>query len=173
MQKFQGNASFARADKLIRINDFQSALKENEKALVEEHMMNQMDMKIFQRGLIYGHPRNPDRNPEKSKAEFERLIEAYPDSSLVEPAKALILCWEQIEIMQNEIAQNECSDLNGEIGRLEHALTKRKNSVAGCQEKLNHQQADIQRLKDQIAILEAQIEEYKTIDLHIEEKKQR
>ena len=91
-----GNLHLKIADLKIRNADFKSALVENQMA-IDDPAQTQMDTIIFQRGLIYGHPENPERNLIKSRKYFRLLMENHPESLLVTTAELIILYLDNTE----------------------------------------------------------------------------
>ncbi len=74
-------------DELIKINDFKKALDENQKALSIKGNRHRLDEVLFNIGFIYAHHDNPDKDYKLSIKYFERLINEYPESPLVDQAK--------------------------------------------------------------------------------------
>ena len=75
------------ADDLLEKGDFEGSLKEDQKALALAGKQPPGDTALYKMGLIYVHYKNPNKNYEKAKAMFERLVREYPDSRLAEEAK--------------------------------------------------------------------------------------
>ncbi len=74
-------------DELIKINDFKKALDVNQKALSIKGNRHRLDEVLFNIGFIYAHHDNPDKDYKLSIKYFERLINEYPESPLVDQAK--------------------------------------------------------------------------------------
>ncbi len=75
-------------DELITIKDFKKALDVNQKALSISENTHRFDEILFNIGLIYAHHENPGKNFRISVSYFERLIKEYPESPLVDQARA-------------------------------------------------------------------------------------
>ncbi|MFO7963926.1 MAG: hypothetical protein R6U50_08395 [Desulfobacterales bacterium] len=156
--------SIVKTDRLIRVNDFEAALAENQK--ISEHPLGMHDdMALFQRAVILGHPHNPNRDAEKSAACFREMIDEHPDSCLVEPARMLVFYFDRYESMSYEY--------DGRIEELEGTIAELKTAAEAYQKKVSCQKTEMGDLKDRIAELESQIEEYKSIDLNMEDRKQK
>jgi TolA-binding protein len=72
---------------LLARGDIEGALRENQKALTLAGKKPPGDMAIYNMGLIYLHYKNAQRNYEKARTQFERIVKEYPDSPLLEEAK--------------------------------------------------------------------------------------
>lgn len=75
------------ADALLAQGDFEGSLKENQKALSLAGKESPGDRALYNMGLIYIHYKNPRKNYEKARAQFEMIVREYPDSTLAEEAK--------------------------------------------------------------------------------------
>ena len=75
------------ADDLLEKGDFEGSLKEDQKALAIAGKQTPGDTALYNMGLIYVHYKNPNKNYEKAKAIFDRIVREYPDSPLAEEAK--------------------------------------------------------------------------------------
>ena len=75
------------ADDLLEKGDFEGSLKEDQKALTLAGKQPPGDTALYNMGLIYVHYKNPNKNYEKAKAMFDRIVREYPDSPLAEEAK--------------------------------------------------------------------------------------
>ncbi len=75
------------ASALLQKGDIDGALRENQKALTLAGKESPADKAIYNIGLIYLHYKNAQKNYEKARAQFERIIKEYPDSPLVEEAR--------------------------------------------------------------------------------------
>ena len=139
-------------------NNFKSALTANQLA-IDDPLQTQMDLKIFQRGLIYAHPQNPERNIKKSRKYFQEVIENYPDSTLATAAAILILSLDKIAKTEKALQEHQKT--------IETHQSKIKNQAI----LINDQANRINELNNQILLLKEQIENYKTIDLNTEKKK--
>jgi len=73
-------------DEPVKINDFKKALDVNQKALSRSGNRHRLDEVLFNIGFIYAHHDNPDKNYKLSIKYFDRLINEYPESPLVDQA---------------------------------------------------------------------------------------
>jgi hypothetical protein len=140
----QGESHLETARDLLAGEDYQGALEENHKVL-ENFTPDLRDQALFQIGLIYAHPVNPDRNYLKSLESFQRIVQQFPESPLRQDAKICSLVIGRIIDQQEQIQQ-----LKEMQALLEKGIQKQKNKIDRLQE---------------------QLEKLKRIDIRIEEKK--
>jgi len=125
--------------------DFKASLKKTQQILkISPHLADQA---LFQIGLIYAHPKNPDKDYKKSLTYFQRLINNFPHSSLKEEAKVWIL------FLQEDINKDK------KLKRLKKQLDFLKKEIKLKDKKINN--------------LQRQIEKIKEIDLGVEEKRRK
>jgi TolA-binding protein len=87
-----------RSQKLLAKGDYQGALLENDKVLSLGDKNACRDKALFNAGLIYAHYENPEKDYNKAiNLCFSKLIEDYPQSTLVEQAKLWVGTLEIIE----------------------------------------------------------------------------
>jgi len=139
-----GEQRLAAARQHLAIGDYKAALAENQKVLAQ-FSPDLADQALFQIGLIYMHPHNPDLKYQKSIAAFQDLIDKYPASRLRPDAEIWILMIGQFIAQEKQIQ-----------------ILKQRN--APLVRKLRTQHTKINQLQDQL-------EKLKRIDIKIEEKK--
>lgn len=159
-KKWQGEQRLARARVLMTKGDYQASLREN-KEVLRLFLQTLGDQALFQMGLIYAHPENPNLDYQKSLECFQRLIKEFPQSDLGNKAKIWVLFLQEIIDKDKEIGR-----LNEKIGLLEKVLEEKEKRI-------NTLQSQIRELQAQIENLKGQIEQLKEIDLGIEEKKRK
>ncbi len=140
-KKWQGKQDLAKARTLMFKGDYEASIKYNNEVL-KQFSRSLGDQALFQMGLNYAHPENPNPNYQKSMECFQSIIEEFPKSNIRDEAGIWILFLQ--EIMQN----------NKRFDNLQHQHNK----------KIDNLQRQIENLKEQIEML-------KEIDLGIEDKK--
>ena len=86
------------SQELLIKGDYQESLRENEKVLyLLDAKAPGGDKALFTMGLIYAHYGNPERDYKKSLGFFTKLVEDYPQSTLVEQAKIWVSILDIIE----------------------------------------------------------------------------
>lgn len=143
-QHRQGEPHLTAAEQLLATGDYQAALAENQKVLAQ-YAPDLADRALFQIGLIYMHPHNPDQNYPKAIEAFQGLIDTYPASRLRPNAEICIFMIKQLLAQEKQI----------------HLLTQRNAPLV---RRLRVQHRKIKQLQDQL-------EKLKRVDIKIEEKK--
>lgn len=85
------------SQELLAEGDFNEALRENQKILSVFVKGPPGDEALFNIALIYAHYDNPEKDYKKSLLYLSRLIEAYPQSPVVEQAKIWVSVLKVIE----------------------------------------------------------------------------
>lgn len=86
-----------RSQKLLAQGNYEGAADESQRALISFDPRSSRDEALFNLGLIYAHPGNPQRDIQKSLEYFKRLIKNYPKSPFAEQAKTCVGILEENE----------------------------------------------------------------------------
>jgi len=143
-KKWQGEQHLAKARSFITRGEYEAALQES-KTVLNKFPKSLADQALFQMGLIYAHPENPNPNYLKSLESFQRIVISFNESSLRDNAQIWVLLIRQIVDKEKEIGI-----LNDKNVLLEKTVRAEKKKIKN---------------------LHDQIEELKCVDLGIEEKK--
>ncbi|HEX9158535.1 MAG TPA: tetratricopeptide repeat protein, partial [Syntrophales bacterium] len=131
------------ADHHLAGGDYQAALKQYRE--ITELYPQAADEALFGMGCLYAHPRNPQRDYQKSLDAFRRVVNDYPRSKYREPAEALL-------------------SVVGEAASQNSQAASQKKQVEALEKQLDVQQKQIEGLQKQI-------EQMKEIDRSLEEKR--
>jgi len=135
------------------------------------------DQALFQIGLLYAHPQNPDRNHEKSLGSLNNILNGFPESRLRHQAQLWVLTIGEVIDKEQKIGI-----LNSNNASLERIVKQQKIEINILQKKIETQKNDalivslektVDEQKKEINQLLDQIEKLKRVDLGIEEKKQK
>ena len=135
------------------------------------------DQALFQIGLLYAHPENPNRNYQKSLASFNKILNEFAASPLRQQAQLWVLFIQDIFDKERKIGKLNKNNLSLqgtveqqkiEIDILQKKIETRKNAalIVSLEKTVDEQKKEINELRDQI-------EKLKRVDLRIEEKKQK
>jgi septal ring factor EnvC (AmiA/AmiB activator) len=131
------------------------------------------DEALFQMGLIYSLPKNPNADFEKSKTFFERLVTLHPESSRKEEAAAWLFT-----LTRMVGSEKETFELQKKVKTLEQTSEARGKKLKQLQEELEDREKEIAEQRDavsqlqgRVTELESQLAKFKNIDLTIEQKK--
>ena len=135
------------------------------------------DQALFQIGLLYAHPENPDRNFEKSLESFDKILNGFPESRLRDQAQLWVLFIGDFIDRERKIGI-----LNSKSVSLERIVDQQKNEIIILQKKIETPknvdlivalEKMVDEQKKEINQLLDHIEKLKRVDLGIEEKKQK
>ena len=139
-----GAKQLLEARKRFATGDYRNALEINRRVLAQDPA-TLADQSLFQIGMIYAHPDNPDRDIQKALQSFQSIIDQYPVSHLQPEAHLWLAVLGQLRAQEGQI----------------RFLTQRS---APLEKRLKIQKKEISQLKDQL-------EKLKRIDIRMEEKK--
>ena len=135
------------------------------------------DQALFQMGLLYAHPENPNQNYQKSLGAFNKILNEYPESHLRHQAQLWVLFIEdaidkkqKIGILNKEKVSlaSAVEQQQIEITLLQNKIVPRKNV-----DLIDSLEKTVDEQKKEITQLLEQIEKLKRVDLKIEEEKQK
>ena len=168
----EGEEDLARVRSLMSQGAFEASFRESQEVL-RRYPQSQGDHALFQMGLIYLHPQNPNSDYQKSLGYFQRLEREFPDSQLRGEAETwIVVLQKSLEKEEDIKALNEVRNLKEkEIAKKKQEINQLRNQV----ESLQNQREVLQRLTgeldQQVRDLQKQIKQLKEIDLGIEEKR--
>jgi TolA-binding protein len=172
VKQWQGEQALKEARDLRSTGDY-SASEKKTLSVLEAFPQTLGDEALFQMGLIYSLPKNPNADYEKSKAFFENLVTQYPDSSRKEEVAAWLSALTRI--VGNE---KETLELQKKVKTLEQTSEARGKKLKQLQEELEAREKEIadhrdavSQLQGRVTELESQLAKFKNIDLTIEQKK--
>jgi len=145
-KKTQDERRLKKAMDLMINEDYETSLREN-KELLRLFPQTLGDKALFQMGLIYAYPKNPNANYQKSLKCFKRIIKEFPQSDVRDKAKVWVLFLQEI------------INKDKKINLLKRELEKKRKRI--------------NNLQNQIENLKIQIEELKKIDIRIEEERRK
>jgi TolA-binding protein len=130
---------------LFTQGDFEGSFRENQAIVSYYPERSFADEALFMIGLIYAHSANPKRDFGKAFDQMRKVIKEYPNSHFAQQAKA----W--IGVFQ----------INEKINKENEKLSKEN-------EKLNKVNEKLMKVHEKLSKM---LEEYKQVDIEIEDKK--
>jgi len=135
------------------------------------------DQALFQIGLVYAHPENPNQNYEKSLESFNKIISEFSESRLRHQAQLWVVFIRDVIDKEREIgilnSKNDSLERTVEQQKIKIAILQKKietgknvDVIVSLEKRVDEQKKEINQLLDQI-------EKLKRVDLGIEEKKQK
>lgn len=119
--------------------DFETALKQNQAALVE--VKGAEDLALYNIGVILAHPANPKRDQTKAINSFKVLVTEYPRSIYAEPSKVWIDVLEQ---------QRKVKEERQKLIEEKRGLTREKEMLVQERQKLYYENEKSQQLDMEI-----------------------
>ncbi len=98
---WQGKQDLAKARTLMFKGDYEASLKYN-KEVLRQFPRTLGDQALFQMGLNYAHPENPNPDNQKSIECFQSIIEEFPKSSIRDEAGIWILFLQRFDNLQRQ-----------------------------------------------------------------------
>ena len=193
LKQSQGEQDLKEAKHLMSTGDY-SASEKKTLAVLEEFPQMLGDEALFQMGLIYSLPRNPNADYEKSRTFFEKLVTLYPDSNRKEEASAWLLLLttraayekETLELQERvRVIEQTSEATEKKLKQLQESLETKQKGIAGHRKTVSQMQEELEarekesaeyqdavsRLQGRVTELESQLAKFKNIDLTIEQKK--
>ncbi len=140
----QGDQQLLAARQFMARGDYRSALEINQRVLMQ-FPESLADQALFQLGLIYAHPANPERNDQNAVEAFQGIIDRYPASQLRPEAELWLVVLGNLRAQEDQIR-----DLMQRNAPLEKTIKIQKQKISQLRE---------------------QLEKFKRIDIKMEEKK--
>ena len=113
-QQREGRHYLTLSQKLLAQGDYEGALAENQDLLALSNRQPPADAALFNMGLIYAHWKNPSRDYEKSLGFFNKVIDGYPRSPLVEEARIWVMVLQENEKLRQVIEKFKEVDITVE-----------------------------------------------------------
>ena len=146
-------------------------------AVLNNYPHSLADQALFQIGLLYAHPENPNQNYEKSLGSFNKIINGFAESPLRRRAQLWVLFIRDVIDKERKIGKLNTKNVSLErsveqqkieITILQKKIETRKNVdlIVSLEKTVGEQKKEINQLMDQI-------EKLKRVDLRMEEKKQK
>ena len=135
------------------------------------------DQALFQLGLLYAHPENPNQNYRKSLGLFNKILNEFSESRLRHRAKLWALFIGDAIDKERKIAtlndENVSLTKTAEQQKIEISLLQKKVETRKNVDIIDTLEKTVDEQKKEIAELQDQIEKLKRVDLKIEEEKQK
>ena len=151
---------------LLARGDFDGSLNAFQNVIVIAKDQPPADSAIYYIGVVHAHPQNPRKDRQKAVGSFERVVARYPESPLVEPAKAWIGTLSEIDATKQEIERTklEVEKSKQEIEKSRLAADRSKQEAEKSRVELERSRLDLEKIKQEI-------EKSKQVDIQIERKR--
>ncbi len=167
--QWQGEQALRDAESKMGKGEYEASMQATLKVL-EEYPEAHGDRALFQMGLLYAHPGNPNMDYGKSIDYFQRILTEFPLSEKREEARIWTLTLRS--------RKDESEQLRKKLKLLEQAAEAKEKKVKNLREELeerdrelNEMQNELGQINNRVTELEAQMAKFKNVDLTIEKKK--
>jgi TolA-binding protein len=109
--------SLQRGRRLLAQQDYEGAVRENQRALALSHNKPPADEAIFNLGLVSAHTGNPKKDNRAAVGYFNRVIKEYPQSQWADQAKIWIGVLQQNDKLTETLEKSKQVDIEIEEKR--------------------------------------------------------
>ena len=135
------------------------------------------DQALFQMGLLYAHPENPNQDYQKSLGAFNKILNEHSQSRLRHQALLWVLIVEDAIDKKQKIGTLDKEKISltrtVEQQQIEMAILQKKLAKRENVDLIDSLENTVVEQKQEITQLLEQIEKLKRVDLKIEEEKQK
>jgi len=131
----QFNTTFAEANDLFHQGSHAAALDKYSE--ITEKYPAKADMALFEMGIIHAHPKNPQKDYQKSLECFQKLIRDYPESVYRQNSEMMIFNIRNVALKDQTIAaqQSQIETLQHEVQGKENVIVGKANEIVTLQKK--------------------------------------
>lgn len=155
-----------RGERLLVGGDYRGSLQAFESVAVAARDRPPADAAIYKAGIVHAHPANPDRDLEKARSAFSRVVSAYPSSLWVEEAQAWIGVLDEAEKSRQA---NEQARAELEKRRIE--LERNRQAVENSRQEIDRARLELDKTRQEIEKTRQVIEKSKEVDIEIDRKR--
>ena len=142
----EGRSISREANDFFNQGKYEASLGKYEQ-LIEKHPAV-ADRVLFEMGIIYAHPRNEQKDYQKSLECFQELVRDYPDSEYRRDSQMMIFQIQNVIIKDTIIATQQT-----QIETSRQEATSKKNEINTLQEKIETLEEKIEPLEQKIFAL--------------------
>ncbi len=155
-----------RGERLLAGGDYQGSLEAFRSVALATRDRPPADVAIYKSGIIHAHPTNPERDLQKAREAFSRVVTGYPSSLWVEESQAWIGVLDEAEKARqaNERARAELEKRQSELERNRQAVEKSKQEIEKARLELDKTRQEIEKTRQVI-------EKSKEVDIEIDRKR--
>lgn len=131
----RARAAFAEANDLFSRGSYPAAL-ESYARIAEEHPPAR-ERVLFERGIVYAHPQNEQRDYQKALECFQELVRDYPESAYRQNSETLIFTLGNVVLKDATIAaqQARIAALQQEVKGREEEILARQQQIEALEQK--------------------------------------
>ncbi len=151
--------ALASGDQLFASGDFAGSLKAFESAAENARDQAPADAAWYKMGLIYLHPRNPQKDRHQAIGSFSRVFSGFPESSWADQAKI----W--VDVLK------EAEEATRDLERSKETIEASRQEAEHNRQALEKSKQEIEKSRQEIERAKQIIEKSRQVDIEIEEKR--
>jgi L,D-peptidoglycan transpeptidase YkuD (ErfK/YbiS/YcfS/YnhG family) len=136
----QFNTTFAEANDLFHQGSYTASL-EKYSGIIDKYPA-MADMALFEMGIIHAHPKNPQKDYQKSLECFQKLIKDYPGSEYRQNSEMMIFNIRNVVLKDTTIAAQQV-----QIETLQHKVQGKENEIVTLQKTIEAFEKKIEALE--------------------------
>ncbi|MGE5284315.1 MAG: L,D-transpeptidase family protein [Actinomycetota bacterium] len=133
------NTTFAEANDLFHRGSYAASLDKYSK-IVEKYPAK-ADRALFEMGIVYAHPKNPQKDYQKSLECFQKLIKDYPGSEYRQNSEMMIFNIRNVVLKDTTIAAQQA-----QIETLQHKVQDKEKEIVTLQKTIEAFEKKIEAL---------------------------
>ena len=136
----QAKTTFAEANDLFHQGSYTASLDKYSEII--EKYPPKADRALFEMGIIYAHPKNEQKDYQKSLECFRKLIKEYPESEYRQNSEMVIFNIRNVALKDKTIAAQQM-----QIETLQHKVQGKENEIVTLQKKIEAFEKKIEALE--------------------------
>lgn len=153
-------------DRLLVHGDFAGSLRAFQNVAVAAGNQPPADVALYKTGVVYAHPQNPERDLEKAKVAFARVVSAYPASIWAEQARAWIGVLKEAQESKQKVEQSRQA-----MEKWQVELEKNRQAIEKSKQEIEKSRLELEKTKQEIEKTKQVIEKSKQVDIEIDQKR--
>jgi tetratricopeptide (TPR) repeat protein len=149
----QFNTTFAEANDLFHQGSHAAALDKYSEII--EKYPAKADMALFEMGIIHAHPKNPQKDYQKSLECFQKLIKDYPGSEYRQNSEMMIFNIRNVVLKDTTISAQQV-----QIETLQQKVQGKENEIATLQKTIEAFEKTIEAFEKKVEALEKRSFDY-------------
>ena len=149
----QAKTTFAEANDLFHQGSYTASL-EKYSEIIDKYPAN-ADRALFEMGIIYAHPKNGQKDYQKSLECFQKLIKDYPGSEYRQNSEMMIFNIRNVALKDTTIAAQQV-----QIETLQHEVQGKENEIVTLQKTIEAFEKPIEAFEKKIEALEKKFFDY-------------
>jgi len=149
----QAKTIFAEANDMFYQGSYTASL--DKYSLIIEKYPAKADRALFEMGIIYAHPKNEQKDHQKSLECFQKLIKDYPESEYRQNSEMMIFNIRNVVLKDKTIAAQQV-----QIETLRHKVQGKENEIVTLQKTIEAFEKKIEAFEKKIEALEKKFFDY-------------